>query len=267
MPLIDIGGLNVHYELHGEGPETITVLNGLTMSTVAWATQVKDFSPHFRVLLLDMRGQGQTQRTEEEKYPLPRQADDLAKLLDRLGIARTHLFALSYGGIVAQYFALQHPDRLGRLMLLDTLAWSDEVNRALHDAIVMAWEAGGTRLRFRVMLPITFGANFLKLAAPMIPTLEQLAEALPWAGTKAMMMGVLEHDLRERLKDIRAETLVVVGEDDRFTPLYHARVLQQGIPGAALRVLPGVGHASPLEHPPLVDALALAFFRGEPLPP
>jgi 3-oxoadipate enol-lactonase len=125
---------------------------------------------------------------------------------------------------------------------------------------------GGTKLRFRVMLPITFGANFLKLAAPMIPTLEQLAEALPWAGTRAMMVGVLDHDLRLRLKDIRAETLLIFGEEDRFTPLYQARLLQAGIPGAVLRVIPGVGHAAPLENPPAVDALALAFFRGEPLP-
>jgi pimeloyl-ACP methyl ester carboxylesterase len=102
MPHIDLGDIKYYYELHGEGAETITILNGLTMSTAAWVAQLKDFSPHFRVLLLDMRGQGQTERTDEACYPLPRQADDLARLLDKLGIAKTHLFALSYGGIVAQ---------------------------------------------------------------------------------------------------------------------------------------------------------------------
>ncbi len=266
MPHIDLGDIQYYYEIHGEGAETVTFLNGLTMSTVAWAAQLKDFAPHFRVLLLDMRGQGQTVGGAEEVYPLPRQADDIAHLLDKLGIARTHVFGVSYGGIVAQHFALQHPEKLGRLVLADTFAWSDEVNRALHDAVVQAWEAGGTRLRFRVMLPITFGANFLKLAASLIPVLEQAAEALPWPGTKAMMMGVLEHDLRSRLKDVRAETLLIVGEEDRFTPLHHAKLLQAGIPGAQLRVIPGVGHAAPLENPPAVDALALAFLRGEPLP-
>lgn len=266
MPHIDLGDLKYYYEIHGEGAQTITILSGLTMSTVAWAAQVKDFSPYFRVLLLDLRGQGQTDRSDEEKYPLPRQADDLARLLDKLGIARTHLFALSYGGIVAQYFALQYPDRLGKLVLADTVAWSDEVMRALHEAAVMAWDTGGTRLRFRFMLPFTFGANFLRLAAPLLPTLEQAAEAIPWPGTKAMMVGVLDHDLREHLKNIRAETLLIFGEADLFTPLHHARLLQAGIPGAILRVIPGVGHASPLENPPAVDRLALAFFRGEPLP-
>ena len=266
MPHIDLGDVKCYYELHGEGAETITLLNGLTMSTVAWAAQVKDFSPHFRVLLLDMRGQGQTVGGDEEVYPLSRQADDLAHLLDKLGIARTDVFGVSYGGIVAQHFALQYPDKLGRLLLADTFAWSDEVNRALHDVVVQAWEVGGTQLRFRVMLPVTFGATFLRLAASLIPVLEKAAEALPWPGTKAMMMGVLDHDLRARLKDIRAETLVIVGDEDRFTPLHHARLLQTGIPGARLRVIPGVGHAAPLENPPAVDALALAFFRGESLP-
>ena len=266
MPHIDLGDIKYYYEIHGEGAETVTFLNGLTMSTVAWAAQLKDFAPHFRVLLLDMRGQGQTERSEEEIYPLPRQADDIARLLDKLDIAKTYVFGVSYGGIVAQHFALQYPDKLSRLVLADTFAWSDEVNRTLHDAVVQAWEAGGTKLRFRVMLPLTFGANFLKLAASLIPVLEQASEALPWPGTKAMMMGVLDHDLRARLKDIRAETLIIVGEEDRFTPLHHAKVLQAGIPGALLRVIPGVGHAAPLENPPAVDALALAFFRGEPVP-
>ena len=266
MPHIDLGDIKYYHELHGEGAQTITILNGLTMSTAAWATQVRDFSPHFRVLLLDLRGQGQTERTDEACYPLPRQADDLARLLDKLGIARTHLFALSYGGIVAQYFALQHPGRLGKLVLCDTLAWSDEVNRALHEAIVMACAAGGSKLRFRVMLPLAFGANFFRVAAAVIPTLEQMAEALPWPGTLAMMVGVLDHDLRDRLKDIRAETLLIFGEEDRLTPLHQARLLQAGIPGSVLRVIPGVGHAAPLENPPAVDALALAFFRGESLP-
>ena len=76
MPHIDLGDVKCYYELHGEGAETITLLNGLTMSTVAWAAQVKDFSPLFRVLLLDMRGQGQTVGGDEEVYPLSRQADD-----------------------------------------------------------------------------------------------------------------------------------------------------------------------------------------------
>ena len=266
MPHIDLGDVKCYYELHGEGAETVTLLNGLTMSTVAWAAQVKDFSPHFRVLLLDMRGQGQTVGGAEETYQLSRQADDVARLLDKLGIARTHVFGVSYGGMVAQHFALQHPDKLGKLLLADTLAWSDEVNRALHDAVVMAWEAGGTKLRFRVMLPLTFGATFLRLAASLIPILEQAAEALPWPGTKAMMMGVLDHDLRTRLQDIRAETLLIFGDEDRFTPLYQAKLLQAGIPGAVLRLIPGAGHATPLENPPAVDRLALAFFRGEPLP-
>ena len=266
MPHIDLGDIKCYYELHGEGAETVTFLNGLTMSTVAWAAQVKDFAPHFRVLLLDMRGQGQTAGGAEEVYPLARQADDVARLLDKLGIARTHVFGVSYGGIVAQHFALQYPAKLGKLLLADTLAWSDEVNRALHDAVVMAWEAGGTKLRFRVMLPLTFGATFLRLAASLIPVLEQAAEALPWPGTKAMMMGVLDHDLRERLKDIRAETLLIFGDEDRFTPLYQAKLLQAGIPGAALRLIPAAGHAAPLENPAAVDRLALAFFRGEPLP-
>jgi len=262
MPHANINGRNIYYELHGEGADIVTVLNGLTMSTVAWGALVKDFAPHTRILLLDLCGQGQSDRPDEPIYPLARQAGDVAGLLEHLGIAKTNLIGLSYGGVVAQHFALNHPEKLNKLILTDTLAYNDEVNQKLGDVLEEAQNIGGSGLRFRVMLPITFGNNFLKVAASLIPAMEAASIAFPWEAVRSLIAGTMTHDLREQHKNIKAETLMIVGEDDRFTPIYQARLIANGIPGAKLRIIPGLGHAAPIEGPSLWNPIALSFLQG-----
>lgn len=262
MPQVEINGRSIYYELHGEGAETLTLLNGLTMSTIGWTPQVADFSKNYRLLLLDMCGQGQSVRPEEEVYPLTRQADDIAALLDHLGIARTHLLGISYGGVVAQHFVQRHSARVNKLVLTDTLACGDEATAAFWDSMVLAQEAGGPKLRFRVMLPMTFGSPFLKSAAAMIPAFENADGLIPWRVVKALSEALNGFDMRPHYKDFKVETLVMVGEMDRFTPPYQAKMIAEGIPGAKFRVLPGVGHAPTFENPPLFNQTVLAFLQG-----
>lgn len=262
MPYVQIDGRSIYYELHGEGAECVTFLNGLTMSTQGWNSQLAEFAKHFRVLLLDMCGQGQSDKPDEEMYPLERQADDVAALLSALGIAQTHILGISYGGMVAQIFAVRHADRLLRLVLSDTLAWSDEVNAALGVALEAAQNAGGAPLRFCLMKAITFGSSFLQRAPKVVRMVEESDAKLPWSSVLSLMRPVGAFDMRQDHARIQAATLVMVGAEDRFTPLYQARTVAAGIPGARLEVLPEVGHAPMLENPRLFNSLASNFLRG-----
>lgn len=262
MPQVDINGRSIYYEIHGEGAETLTLLNGLTMSTIGWTPQVGDFSKRYRLLLLDMCGQGQSSKPDEDIYPLARQADDVAALLDHLGIARTHILGISYGGVVAQHFVTRHREKVAKLVLTDTLAYGDEATGAFWDAMVMAQEIGGPKLRFRVMLPMTFGSPFLKAAANMIPAFEHADGLVPWSAIKALSEALDGFDMRDQYPNFDVETLVMVGEMDRFTPPYQATMIAKGIPGAKFRVLPGVGHAPTFENPPLFNQTVLSFLQG-----
>jgi len=69
--------------------------------------------------------------------------------------------------------------------------------------------------------------------------------------------------MRPHYANFAIETLVLVGDEDRFTPPYQARIIAAGIPGAKLRTLPGVGHASTFENPPLVNQTVLSFLQGK----
>jgi len=262
MPLATINGREIYYEQHGEGEEWITLLNGVTMNTAGWMLQVPDFAKHFRVLLLDFCGQGKSAMPQEASYPLERQSDDLAALLDHLGIARTHVLGISYGGVVAQQFVLRHRARVNKLVLVDTLACSDAVTAALWESLVQAQAAGGHHLRFVTMLPMAFGSRFLEIAAKMIPAMEASESQVPWHAVTALSEALRGLDMRPHYPGFNVETLVMVGDEDRFTPPYQARMIANGIPGAKLRILPGVGHASTFENPPLVNQTALSFLLG-----
>ena len=260
MPLVQINDTELYYELSGSGPQTLVLLNGVSMSTAAWALQVAAFQSHFQVLRYDLRGQLQSGKPEAEMYSMPQHAADLAGLLDKLAIPAACLVGLSYGGAVAQQFALDYPHRVQRLLLAGTLAWSDPVN----EAIAIGWEAAACSpdpaLRFDISLPLTFGAAYLAQQADKIPLMREFSARQQWLPMSRLVAGIRAHDLRSRLAQINAPTLVLVGEDDRFTPLYHARLLASRIPGASLRVVANCGHAIPLERPDEFNRLVLDFF-------
>ena len=259
-PLAD--GQSLYYELTGTGPHTLVLLNGLTMTTAAWGWHVPLYAQQFRVLTLDLRGQGQSSKPETDAYSLDQQADDVASLIAALGLGPVRLLGLSYGGMVAQHLAHRHPASVERLVLASTLAYSDAANAAIAASWAAAEQAGGADLRFTDSLPWIFGSQFLATQQPMLDAMRALAGQFPWAPIARLSAGVLAHDARPWLGDIRIPSLVLVGSEDRLTPRYQADALLAGLADARLEVLPGAGHASHLEALPQFVALTSQFLAG-----
>ncbi|HSG26370.1 MAG TPA: alpha/beta hydrolase [Anaerolineales bacterium] len=112
MPKVEVNGIQFYYELHGpEGAAVLVLNNGIIMNAAtSWAFQTRTLSANYRVLQYDCRGQGQTDHPEEA-YSMMQHADDLSALLDALGIQKAHIAGISYGGEVAQAFALTYPEK------------------------------------------------------------------------------------------------------------------------------------------------------------
>ncbi len=262
MPFAAVNGTELYYELSGETGEAVVLLNGISMSTAAWGWQVPALrAAGFRVLAYDLRGQLQSGKPEQGTYTMAQHSADLAALLDLLAIPVAHLVGISYGGAVAQHVALDHPARVGKLVLADTLAWSDEVNRAIGASWFEAAERGLHGMRFDMSLPLTFGDAYLRNNAAQLAKLREWSIQQPWQPLARLVKGMLGHDVRDRLASITATTLVIVGRDDRFTPLYHSIVLKDGIPSATLAVIDDCGHASCLERPDVFNRLVLDFLQ------
>ena len=116
---VQANGQELYYELHGEGPPLVLVM-GIGYDSSLWTlAQVPVLSTQFQVILVDNRDAGRSSKAIQP-YTIADMADDLAGLLDALGIQRSHLLGLSMGGMIAQEFALRHSDRLDRLVLAGT---------------------------------------------------------------------------------------------------------------------------------------------------
>ena len=117
MPRIEANGIQIYYELHGpEDAEVVVLSNGVLMSTASWAFQTPVLAKHYRVLLYDCRGMWQSQHPPGP-YSMELHADDLAALLDAMGIERAHIAGISYGGELSLAFALKYPGRTRSLIV------------------------------------------------------------------------------------------------------------------------------------------------------
>src|SRR4051795_6879496 len=113
---VQANGQQLYYEIHGDGPPLVLVM-GIGYDSSLWTlAQVPALSARFQVILMDNRDAGRSSAACGP-YTIADMADDLVGLLDTLGIQRTHVLGLSMGAMIAQEFALRHPERLDRLVL------------------------------------------------------------------------------------------------------------------------------------------------------
>jgi 3-oxoadipate enol-lactonase len=241
MPIVRANGIDLYYEATGSGPPLL-LLNGIGGNTEGLAWLLPALTDRFRVIGFDARGAGRSS----------------------IGVARAHVFGLSFGGMIAQELALAHPERVDHLVLVAT-------NARCRPAFWEAWGTFFVQVKERGLdragvtlwfLAWMFTPAFMTQHDQVEATLAKWLDApypAPAHGIAAQMAAGRAHDTRERLPQIAAPTLVVVGAEDILTPVDDARELAEGIPGARLRILPGGGHLALAEcNEAFLDAL-LAF--------
>ncbi len=260
MPYHSVNGIHLYYEWHGQhnAPPTVFI-NGLLADTSGWALQVPDFRPHVRVLLYDCRGQGQSDKPEQEAYSTRQHVDDLAMLLQALNISRAHMVGLSNGGAIALDFAARYPHSVDRLVVAATYPHTDSVMQAKLQSWLQALDQGGPAMRFDMATPWVWGRTFLHQHQQAIATLREKAAHAPPHATRALIAGALGYDIRPHLPGVLTPTLVLVGEEDLLTPPWYAQTIANALPHAQRCCIPNAGHALPIEQPALFNALAIAF--------
>ncbi len=187
-------------------------------------------------------------------------AQQATRLLDILEIERAHVVGLSFGGQQALYFALNHPERLNRLVLADTSA---EFGGDGTD--VEEWK----QLR---LAPLDAGRSPADLAEDIIDSitgpgfggpqrLQAIAafKRISSSGLRAAVHCLPSNQARGRLGEIKAPTMVVVGELDDETPVAYSEVLRHEIAGASLRVLSNIAHLTPSEDPVAFNRILREF--------
>lgn len=247
MPEVAVGGVRLHVELAGPaGGEPVVFVNGLLTDCTSWAAHLPFFTDRYRTITYDCRGQGRSDKPDEV-YETARHAADLAALVDALAIEHARFVGLSNGGAALLDFAASHPERVRALAVSGAYARVDAILRAKLGSWVAAMDAGGPLLRFDVATPWVWGGAWLAEREDALRTYREKGAAIPAASARNLIRGAMVHDVRDRLRDVTAPALVVVGEEDVLTPPWLARELVAALPRAELLVVAGAGHAAALE--------------------
>jgi 3-oxoadipate enol-lactonase len=237
----------LYYELHGDPAAPVVVLlNGLTSDTTSWGQHVPRLVKHYRVLVYDCRGQGQSDKPEDP-YLSTRHAQDVVELLDYLEINRARLIGFSNGGAIAMTVAGLHPERVEQLVLAFTFAWIDPLLTAKMTAWLKALEVGGAGHRFDIALPWVWSGSFIEANYSALLTLRVKAAAHPAHAIRNLIHGCMRHDARKLLPTITAPTLILTGDADLLIDPAHSHRLHAALPHSRLAVIPSAAHGWVIE--------------------
>lgn len=287
MPQAEANGITIEYDEHGDpAAPPILLVMGLGAQMLLWPQELVDalVERGFRVIRYDNRDIGLSHKFEGAKapgmvkllllsrfglkpkvpYTLADMAADGIGLLDALGIDKAHIVGASMGGMIAQHMAFSHPERVLSL----TSIMSTTGNRKLPS---------GTREAISVLTKrpessdedvlIEHGLKVARaIGSPAYPgdeqrlrerTRELLKRSFYPAGMPRQFAAIVaDGDRRERLRSVKAPTLVIHGEADPLVPLAGGHDTHRTIAGSKLKTVPGMGHDLPLE---LVDEIADAI--------
>jgi 3-oxoadipate enol-lactonase len=257
MPIVTCQGLDLFYAERGEGVPLI-FLNGLAGDHQYWMGQLRAFSKRFRCLALDNRDAGQSSYATAS-YRIADLAGDVAGLMEQLNLPAAHVVGLSLGGMIAQELALAHPARVRSLFLVGTVGKCDAWFGATLDAYsCLRRQVRDTCEFFQVLLPWLVSHRYFEQperADWLKAILGQHSHPQKIDGFFRQFEAIRGHDALDRLGQVRCPVLVAAGEDDMIAPPRYARQIADRIPHARLAVMPGIGHAPPIEDAHAFNAL------------
>jgi 3-oxoadipate enol-lactonase len=260
MPKIRIDDTQFYYELHGPAAAPVLVLNnGVIMNAAtSWGFQTATLSKQYRLLQYDCRGQGQSDHPPGP-YTMAGHAEDLAGLLDALGFESAHIAGISYGGEVAQAFALQHPAKTRSLILADTVSEVGAALRYIVESWIDALKTGDPLSFFNATVPWNFSPEFIHANPSLMADAKKRYAILDFPAVIRLCKCFLEVNFTQRLGEIQAPTCILVGEKDLLKGPLYAQILYSAIPHAEYHLLAGAGHATCWESPAAFNTILLGF--------
>jgi pimeloyl-ACP methyl ester carboxylesterase len=267
MAYADLPAIRLHYEISGQGPPMV-LIPGWTLNTRLWDLMVPRLEPRFTVLRYDVRGAGLSTSDPELEYSRVADAEDLAALLDGVGLEKAHLVGHSKGARIAFTFAMTRPSRVLSVTGLGSAephpshqevpnfrpiaaAWVERARTMARDqgSTAVVEYLSGARL-FGKLRTSPEGLKVLRLAMKGYAASDLLSRA-----------PKRELDTRQGAAALTMPVFYLAGEEDPFLPeCQYAHTL---VPHSRFEVIPKCGHMAPLERPDAVAEALLDFFQRQ----
>jgi 3-oxoadipate enol-lactonase len=251
-------GRRIFYDVTGNG-SPLLLLMGAGESRQLWAWQLPAFAPTFRVITMDNRDSGASE-PDASPYSVADLANDTVALLDALNLARAHVLGTSMGSMIALQLALDHPARIDRLVLMSPLAGGLQLSAPPREA----WSTDHADW-IRGMFPMLAAPGYFDTHPGALEELVEVGREnrLTYEGVVHQIDAMGAFDVRSRLPEITAPTLLVVGDRDPFIPLTDAQAFATALPNAQLVTIAGAGHLAFLEDAEEVNRVVLDFLGIE----
>jgi pimeloyl-ACP methyl ester carboxylesterase len=261
---IDIDGRSIHYVQAGQG-DSVVLIHGWNGSTFDLRYVIPELAQRYRVVAIDLLGYGYSARPADGDYSVAGQGELVDRMMDRLGIKRAVVLGHSMGGAIAMWLALHYPERVQRLILVDS-ATVKEMSRGRNWGLVL-------RPLLPLLAPVLLRKRIVRRGlrsavhdpARVTPeTLEGHLRLLRMKGHLRAQAKQLSDRRRDEAFDagqVRQPTLILWGEHDRWIPLSTGEELARLIPNARLVAIRSAGHL-PLEEQPALCNRELLQFLG-----
>ena len=258
-------GLKLHYRVQGnpEGP-WLVLLNGLLSDTTMWSGVLPGLADRFRILTFDSRGQGRSDAPQEGPYPTAQLAAEAWELFQALNIVRPWLIGLSNGSGMSLELLSTHPEAFPGAALTSAMPHFDFAMNLKAEHWARCLEVGGPLMQFDAVAPFLWGDRFLEARHGVLRAYHQVVTGAdrPSHGNLHQIRGILSWDIRDRLALIKAPVLLLSGAEDLLTPPWKCLETAKGIRGSRFEVVPGIGHAYPVEDPKGFVARVREFISG-----
>jgi len=261
MPWADLSDVRMYYELAGSG-EPVLFIPGLGATCRLWDPIVPELSREYSLILPDNRGVGKS----VAKRPLKTLRDlssDLIELLDTLQLERAHVVGISFGGVIAQSLAIDHPGRVDHLVLMSTTHRFGPYLRHIAMLLGHTLRKFPLKLFLETMELLGSGPTYFDAKIDEIQATIQARNSAGSRGPVAAQLRCLSASKFEP-RDYRIEspTLVLSGEYDPLIPNCYAKQMAEEISNSRFTVLRGCGH-NPVSEDPAAVAKALSRFFDE----
>ena len=268
MPKANVNGINIYYQVHGQG-EPLILVTGLGADHSTWFRQLPAFRKHYRVITFDSRGIGKTD-IPKQTWDLKTMAEDTLGLMDHLGVDKAHVLGLSLGGTIAQEMAINHPDRIKKLILASTHPGRGNPND-IHPGLMKALglREASDKLDIRqvdvtrstkAIISLSFNKRLYRWLMPFLA--RGYVKSASAEGFLKQLEAISGHNTLDRLHLIKAPTLVITGTGDKIVSPHQSEVLASTIPNARLVMVEGGAHALNFEMSGRFNREVLAFLSA-----
>lgn len=263
------GDVQLAYYVEGSGPETVLLIMGLGGRAADWGEYVpRALGRSFRMVRFDNRGTGRSSRVTTT-FTLEDLAHDATTVLDAIGASSAHVVGYSMGGMIAQLFALNHRERLNRLVLLATHFGGPSVEKP-NERAARVFEPSefvdrDPRAMAKFTIEQTTALGWAERHSADADALAACAAEYPTAARTffAQINAIYQSDRSEAVSKVTHPTLVIHGEEDPLIPISNGKLLAARIPGARFESIPDCGHLVAWEQPEALVRLVSDFFSND----